>query len=241
MLARLREAFGPSLKVENDVDVAALAEQAHGHGREVDSFAFISVGTGIGMGLVLDGQLVRGAHGVAGEIAYMPMTGGYGTDAGDAHRRGALEAAASAPAVVRAARRAGMRGQVSARRVFTAAARGDERASAVVADEALLVARLLCAVVTVIDPALIVLGGGIGQAPGFAAEVTRELRMMAPVMPEVRVSALGTEAVVDGCVAAGADLAWAQLTAAIPAIGGDGQAPGGAAASGPDGGPGGGP
>ena len=81
-----------------------------------------------------------------------------------------------------------------------------------------------------------VLGGGIGQAPGFAAEVTRELQAMAPVMPEVRVSALGTEAVVDGCVAAGADLAWAQLTAAVPAIGGDGQYAGG-----PDGGPGSGP
>jgi predicted NBD/HSP70 family sugar kinase len=130
-----------------------------------------------------------------------------------------------------------MRGQVSARRVFDAAAKGDERAAAVVADEALLVARLLCAVITVIDPALIVLGGGIGQAPGFAAEVTRELGVMAPVMPEVRVSALGTEAVVDGCVAAGADLAWAQLTAAVPAIGGDGQYPG----AGPDGGRGGGP
>jgi hypothetical protein len=64
---------------------------------------------------------------------------------------------------------------------------------------------------------------------------------MAPVMPEVRVSALGTEAVVDGCVAAGTDLAWTQLTAAVPAIGGDGQYPGGTAASGPDGDPGGGP
>jgi predicted NBD/HSP70 family sugar kinase len=241
VLARLREAFGPSLRVENDVDAAALAERAHGHGREVDSFAFVSVGTGIGMGLVLDGQLVRGAHGVAGEIAYMPMTGGYGADPDDAQRRGALEASASAPAVVRAARRAGMRGQVSARRVFAAAARGDERAVAVVADEARLLARLLCAVITVIDPALIVLGGGIGQAPGFAAEVTRELRVMAPVMPEVRVSALGTKAVVDGCVAAGADLAWAQLTAAVAAIGGDSQYPGGGPGSGPDGGRGGGP
>src|SRR5215475_185945 len=62
VLERLREAFGPSLAVENDVDAAALAERAHGHGREVESFAFISVGTGIGMGLVLGGQLVRGAH-----------------------------------------------------------------------------------------------------------------------------------------------------------------------------------
>jgi predicted NBD/HSP70 family sugar kinase len=226
VLERLREAFGPSLAVENDVDAAALAERALGCGREADSFAFISVGTGIGMGLVLGGQLVRGAHGVAGEIAYMPMSGGAGTDPEDARRRGLLEASASASAVVRAARRAGMRGQVSARRVFAAAARGDERAAAVVAEEARLVARLLCAVVTVIDPGLIVLGGGIGQAPGFAAAVTSELRELAPVMPEVSVSALGTEAVVDGCLAAGTDLAWAQLTATVPAGGRDGQLPG---------------
>jgi predicted NBD/HSP70 family sugar kinase len=96
--------------------------------------------------------------------------------------------------------------------VFSAAARGDERAAAVVAEEAALVARVLCAVVTVVDPELIVLGGGVGQAPGFAAAVTAELRLIAPVMPEVRVSALGTDAVVDGCLASGAELAWAQLT-----------------------------
>jgi len=215
VLTRLREVFGQAMVVENDVDVAALAERAHGHGREVDSFAFVSVGTGIGMGLVIGGQLFRGAHGVAGEIAYLPMTGGHGADPEDARRRGALEAAASAPAVVRAARRAGMRGQVSARRVFTAAARGDERAAAVVAEEAALVARLLCAVVTIVDPELIVLGGGVGQAPGFAEAVTAELRQIAPVMPDVRVSALGTDAVVDGCLASGAGLAWAQLTGSV--------------------------
>jgi len=212
VLARLRGAFGASLAVENDVDAAALAEHAHGHGREVDSFAFVSVGTGIGMGLVIGGQLFRGAHGVAGEIAYMPMSGGHGADPADARRRGTLEAAASAPAVVRAARRAGMRGQVSARRVFTAAAKGDEAAAAVVAEEARLVAQVLSTVVTIVDPALIVLGGGIGQAPGFADAVSGELRRIAPVMPQVRVSALGTEAVVDGCLAAGQSLAWAQVT-----------------------------
>ena len=65
-LAGLREAFGPSLVMENDVDAAALAERALGHGREVDHFAFVHIGTGIGMGLVLGGQLLRGAHGVAG-------------------------------------------------------------------------------------------------------------------------------------------------------------------------------
>jgi len=211
VLAGLREAFGQDLVVENDVDAAALAEQARGHGREFTSFAFVWIGSGIGLGLVLDGRLHRGAHGVAGEIAYMPISEGQGTDEADARRRGALEAAGSAPAVVRAARRAGMRGPVSARSVFTAAARGDERAAAVVAGEARLVAKAISAVVTVVDPELVVLGGGIGQAPGFAAAVTAELRPLSPVLPEVRVSALGTDAVVDGCLASGTELAWARL------------------------------
>jgi len=216
VLAGLREAFGQELVVENDVDAAALAERAHGHGRQFASFAFVSIGTGIGMGLVIDGRLHRGVHGVAGEIAYMPISEGQGTDEQDARRRGALEAAGSAPAIVRAARRAGMRGPVSARRVFAAAAAGDARAAAVVAGEARLVAKAMCAIITVVDPELVVLGGGIGQAPGFAAAVTSELRRLAPVMPEVRVSALGTGAVVEGCLASGADLAWKRLTALLP-------------------------
>jgi predicted NBD/HSP70 family sugar kinase len=234
----LREEFGSTLVVENDINAAALAEQADGHGRDVASFAFVSVGTGIGMGLVIGGQLVRGRHGAAGEIAYIPMTGGHGLVASAdgaepgpgpsslgasspglpaSDWRGALENASSAAAVVRSARRAGLRGPVSARSVFQAAARGDDRAAAVVADEARLVARMLCTVISVIDPELIVLGGGIGQAPGFAGAVIAELEPMAPVLPDVRVSALGTEAVVDGCLAAATELAWARLSADLPA------------------------
>jgi len=215
VLAELRAAFGEQLVVENDVDAATLAEQVHGHGREVGTFAFVWIGTGIGMGMVINGNLYRGAHGVAGEIAFMPISAGRGADPGDARRRGMLEAAGSAAGVVRAARRAGMRGPVTARKVFQAAAAGDPRAAAVVADEGELVARAICAIVTVIDPELIVLGGGIGQAPGFAATVAAELRRLAPVMPAVRVSALGTQAVVDGCLAAGAELAWQRLIAQL--------------------------
>jgi predicted NBD/HSP70 family sugar kinase len=219
VLTGLREAFGHDLVVENDVDAAALAERQHGHGREFASFAFVSIGTGIGMGLVIDGRLHRGVHGVAGEIAYLPISEGEGMDAQDARRRGTLEAAGSASAIVRAARRAGMRGPVSARSVFTAAAAGDARAAAVVADEATLVAKAVCAVITVVDPELVVLGGGIGQAPGFAAAVTARLRRLAPVLPEVRVSALGSDAVVDGCLASGAGLAWTRLAALLsPAL-----------------------
>lgn len=216
-LAGLREAFGEALAMENDVDAAALAERALGHGREVDHFAFVHIGSGIGMGLVLGGQLLRGAHGVAGEIAYLPLSGGAGADEAEARKRGMLEAAASASGVVRAARHGGMRGPVSARRVFQAAARGDDRAKAVVAEEAQLVAKTICAVITVVDPDLIVLGGGIGRAPGFAEAVTAELEQIAPVMPAIRVSALGNEAVVDGCLAAGTELAWGRVMTALSA------------------------
>lgn len=215
VLKGLREAFGPHLVLENDADAASLAERDHGYGREVSTFAYVWIGTGVGMGLVINGQLHRGAHGVAGEIAYMPIIG-PGSDAEDARRRGVLEAAGSADAVVRCARRAGMRGALSARRVFEAAEAGDQRAAGVVAAEANLVAKAVCAIITVVDPELVVLGGGIGQAPAFAAAVAAELRELAPVMPEVHVSALGINAVVDGCLVSGADLAWQRLTALLP-------------------------
>lgn len=216
VLAGLRAAFGDNLAVENDTDAAALAEREHGHGREFASFVFVSIGTGIGMGLVLGGQLHRGAHGVAGEIAFLPITEGPGGEVGDeeVRRRGTLEAVGSAAAIVRAARRAGLRTQ-SARQVFATAAAGDERAVAIVAAEARLVAKAICAIVAVVDPDLVVLGGGIGQAPGFAAGVSAELGRIAPVLPDLRVSALGTSAVVDGCLASGADLAWRRLTAQL--------------------------
>ncbi len=153
VLSGLRDASGRTWWWRTTPTPRPWPSRRFGHGRGVDSFAFVTVGTGIGMGLVLNGRLHRGFHGVAGEIAYLPISEGTGTDPGDARRRGVLEAAGSAAGVVRAARRAGLRGPVSARRVFAAAAAGDARAAAVVADEARLVAKAICAVVTVVDPA----------------------------------------------------------------------------------------
>lgn len=215
ILEALRKKFGASLIVENDVDAAALAEQEHGHGRDVESFGFVSVGTGIGMGLVLGGQLHRGSHGAAGEIGYLPLNHPDGVDAKDARRRGILEASASAAGIVRAARRAGMRGPITARQVFAAAGKGDQRAVGVVAQESLLVAKAICAVITVVDPGLIILGGGVGRADGFADAVRKELTSLAPVQPDVKVSALGDDAVVDGCLAAGSQRVWELVNATL--------------------------
>jgi predicted NBD/HSP70 family sugar kinase len=216
LLADLRAVFGDELMIENDVDAAALAEQAHGHGVDVDTFAFVSIGTGVGMGLVLEGHLRRGAHGAAGEIAYLPLEA-PATDPEDVRRRGGLEAAASGAGIVDAARRAGMSRAESAREVFEAAARGDERARRVVAAEALLVARAVCSIIAVVDPELVVLGGGIGKADGFIDLVRAELDRLAPVPTNVLVSALGPDSVVDGCLASGLNRAWEALSARSPA------------------------
>ena len=182
VLAELREAFGEQLVVENDVDAATLAEREHGHGRDAGTFAFVHVGTGIGMGLVIGGSLHRGVHGVAGEIAFMPISAGQGSDPDDARRRGHAgggrlrgrrwSAPRAGPGCADRSRPAGCSRPPRP---------GDERAAAVVADEAELVARAVCAIITVVDPELVVLGGGIGQAPGFAAAVAAQLRTLAPV------------------------------------------------------------
>jgi predicted NBD/HSP70 family sugar kinase len=207
----LRQVFGRTTVLENDVDLAALAERDHGHGRGVATFCFVSVGTGIGMGLVIDGQLHRGAHGAAGEIAYLPLGAPGDVNASEVRKHGQLEAVTSAAAVVRSARRHGMSGSLSARRVFAAAAEGDERALAVVAEEAGQVARAIGSIMAVVDPELVVLGGGIGQAPGFAEAVAQGLESLAPFIPEIRVSALGDDAVVDGSLAAGMEMAWQRI------------------------------
>jgi predicted NBD/HSP70 family sugar kinase len=208
VVADLRRAFGPNMVLENDINLAALAERDHGHGRDVGTFAFVSVGTGIGMGLVLGGRLHKGVHGSAGEIGFLPLGELGPIDASDARRRGTLEAAASAAGVVRAARRHGMSGRISARQVFEAAAAGDKAAAAVVSEEAGLVARAVAAVSLVADPDLVVLGGGIGSAPGFAEAVATELGRLLSTAPDVKVSAMGGEATVEGGLRLGIDRAW---------------------------------
>lgn len=213
LLEELRDVFGASTIVENDVNLAALAERDHGHGRDFDTFAFVSIGSGIGVGLVLGGRLHTGVHGAAGEIGFLPFgpTGPLGR--GDPRRRGALERGVSAAGVVEAARKNGMLGRLSAKSIFDAAAAGDPRAAAVVAEETHLIAQAVAAVVSVVDPGLVVLGGGIGSAPGLANGVIAELAAIVPITPEVRASAIGDEAIVDGGLVAGTDAAWRRVLA----------------------------
>jgi predicted NBD/HSP70 family sugar kinase len=208
VLAELRRAFGEDMVVENDVNLAALAERDVGTAQGVRNFGFVTVGTGIGLGLIIDGKLHRGSHGGAGEIAFMTLGSDASVDPKDARRRGWLESAASAAGVVRAAKNAKMKGVVTARQIFEAAERGDALCSRIVSDEAKLIARAIASITAVADLDLVVLGGGIGQNDYFVEQVKRELRPLVRLPIEVRASALGEEAIVQGSLAVGAEHAW---------------------------------
>ena len=204
ILEALRERLGTSIAVENDINLAALGEQAHGMGKGIANFVFISVGTGIGMGIVIDGQLHRGARGAAGEIGFLPLGESEPVEDTVTKRRpGSLESVASADAVVANARRLGLRGARSAKEVFESTRTREKAALAAVRLEAEHLARAVAAVTSVLDPELVVLGGGIGRNGDLLiAPMERQLRKLLHITPPpLVVSALGDDAVVLGALA----------------------------------------
>ncbi|MET8849660.1 ROK family protein [Amycolatopsis sp. NPDC004625] len=191
---------GSDVVVENDANLCAVGEHALGAALGVDVLVCLTVGTGIGMGLLVAGRLFRGAHGAAGEIAdlpYGPMPPGAG-----ARRPGPMETAAAAQAVVDAARGAGLAKARSAKDVFRLARAGDERAVRVVEEEAEKLAYVVSAVTAVLDPQLIVLGGGIGGNADLLTEpMRRALAATIPVVPDIVAGQLGEDAVLAGAIA----------------------------------------
>jgi predicted NBD/HSP70 family sugar kinase len=212
----VREELGTNVNFENDVNLAALAERADGLGRNVESFVFLSVGTGVGMALVIDGRLYRGAHGAAGEVAYMPLGMGDPHDPAN-RRRGAFEESAAAAGVIRIARGLGMRPPLTPERIFMAARRGNAVAKRVVEAEAARLALAIATVTPVLDPELVILGGGIGRNGDLLLEpIERELRQLLPFRPRVAVSALGEDAVLRGAVATALEVARERVFARSP-------------------------
>jgi predicted NBD/HSP70 family sugar kinase len=207
LVEEVRAVLGTNVTFENDVNLAALAEREHGHGRNVANFAFLAVGTGIGLAVVIDGHLYRGAHGAAGEVAYLPLGMGDPRDPAN-RRRGAFEESAAAAGVVRLAKEAGMRMPITAERIFTSARRGDAAAGRVVKVEAQRLALAIATITPVLDPEMVILGGGIGRNGDLLLEpIEQELRQLLPFRPRVVVSALGEDAVLQGAVAIGLEVA----------------------------------
>ncbi|HVV20746.1 MAG TPA: ROK family protein [Pseudonocardiaceae bacterium] len=204
LLDDLEEALGPGLLVENDANLAAIGEYQAGAARGVGTFVTLTIGTGIGMGIVVNGRLFRGAHGAAGEVGYLPF--GWPSDglpaAGYAKpKQGMLEAAAAARSIVEIAVANGVDGAKTAKDVFRLAHEGDERALHAVHEEAGRLAFVIAAVAAVIDPELVVLGGGVGTNTDLLqAPIERILSRTTPLVPRIVATELGEDAVLTGAI-----------------------------------------
>lgn len=201
LVEALRERLGTNVTFENDVNLATVGEQWRGLGKDVADFVYLHLGTGVGMGVVVDGRLFRGSRGMAGEIGYLPLVTADPRDP-DALRRGALEAAVGAAGIVSLARSLGIDGTRTPKAVFAAARAGSEPALALVAIVAQRIALAIAAVTPVLDPELVILGGGIGRNGDLLLDaVEGEVASLSPFRPRIEVSALGEDAEVTGAVA----------------------------------------
>jgi predicted NBD/HSP70 family sugar kinase len=191
---RLQEALGISVKVLNDVNLAAIGERDEGAGRGVRSFVFVSVGTGLGAGVIVGGELVAGSHGAAGEL--------------DLLRPESSSEDPSAPAI-RAYAAELSHGRPPGRppdtvEIFAKAREGDGWAQGIVAEVARRVCAHLVPIAAIVDPELIVLGGGIGSNGDLLVPRLRELLDQAlPFPPTVETSQLRDDAVLAGALALG--------------------------------------
>ncbi|MBY8880729.1 ROK family transcriptional regulator [Actinacidiphila acidipaludis] len=190
---RMRDELGVPLAVHNDANLAAVGEHAFGVGAGSRLFVYVMIGTGLGMGIVADGRPFTGASGAAGEIGFLPWNG---------REPDTLEDAVSGDAVVRAARALGMTGPLTAKSVFESARAGQAAAVTAVRQEGERLAHTVAAVAAVLDPELVVLGGGVGHSADLLLQTVGDtLRRLTPLRPKVAASALGEDAVLLGAVA----------------------------------------
>lgn len=193
---KLQEALGLPVVVENDGNSAALAEARVGAGRGAGSVLSVTVGTGIGGGVVTDGRIHRGQHGVAGGVGHaVAHPNGRRCLCGS---RGCIEAYASGPAIVRSFREAVRRkragvtveGRKALENVVAMASSRDDRLGVIaqrsIDGAALDLGTVLGGLVNVLDPDVVVLGGGVvaGVGDSFVDAVRAAIR--AQTLPPAR-------------------------------------------------------
>jgi predicted NBD/HSP70 family sugar kinase len=201
--------FACEILVDNEVHLSLLAEQWLGAAHDIDDALYVQIGVGIGGGILIGGKVYRGAGGAAGEIGYLPL---FDSEP-DGEHLGPFEHAAGGSAFARLGRECARRqpesplhqlaggdlDAIDAEMVFAAAAAGDS-AVAISLDELLgRLARGIAAAVVVLNPATVILGGGISRAgERLLAPLAREIPALVPVPPRITLSTLGDEAVALG-------------------------------------------
>jgi predicted NBD/HSP70 family sugar kinase len=198
----IRDRFDLPVLVENNVNLAAVGEKWFGLARGVSTMVFIAIGAGIGMGIIIDDELVRGAHGAAGEIAYLPLVG---DPFNPRHRlHGGLEDEIGAAGIVGAFNE--LRGPddpelSSVHDVFELATAGSMAARSVVEHVASRLGTAIATVCAILDPELVVLGGGIGSSPLLLRPVRGSAAALVPITARIETSLLGERAALQGAVA----------------------------------------
>lgn len=202
----LRARLEGPITVDNDANAAAWGEYRRGAGRGArGSMVMLTVGTGVGGGLVLDGQLLRGAGGMAGELGHIAILEGGPLCA--CGQRGCLESLASGTAIARMGREAVDRGTlapdsplaalepeaITGKAVTVAAHAGDAGAVGILASAGRWLGIGIASLIAAFDPEIVVLGGGAMQAGHLLLEpaieaadarlVGRGFRTLAPIVP----------------------------------------------------------
>lgn len=226
--AYLEEKWNRPVSLNNDADLGALGEWAYGAAREKRHVIYIKVGSGVGAGLILDDRLYCGSAGLAGEIGHWTVQPeGPRCTCGN---RGCLEALAGGSAIALQAQQAVRQGQrtqlsavrpvenLNARHVGEAARLGDLVAQQIVAEAGRHIGVAVAGIVNLINPELVVVGGGVAQMGDLLLEPIRQAvqqRSLRPAAQAMRVTAamLGRRSSGMGAVAQAIDLALCHLTA----------------------------
>jgi predicted NBD/HSP70 family sugar kinase len=226
-LDALRGVLHKPVVIENDVNLAAMAERAAGAATGADDFVLVWLGGGLGLATILGGQLHRGTAGAAGEIGYLPVHGAPLPTDITLPDRGGFRVLAGGAAVRALAARYGFPAPTAAEAVqaaVAAQAAGPESepgpAAAFLDDLAQRVAVGVASVCVVLDPGLVVLGGEVGRAGGtaLASRVAAGVAAICPARPRVVPTGVPGEPVLRGAMLAAVDQARAALLASVATL-----------------------
>jgi len=217
-LDALRGAWHKPVVIENDVNLAAMAERAVGAAAGIDDFVLVWLGGGLGLATILGGKLHRGAAGAAGEIGYLPV---YGAPLHTDIRQvdgGGFQSLAGGNAVRALAAEHGFAAPSAAEAVQAALSGGPGGPGASFLDElAHRVAVGVASVCVVLDPGLVVLGGDVGRAgrDALAGRVAAGVAAISPARPRVVPTGVPGEPVLQGAMLAAVAQARAALLASV--------------------------
>ncbi len=211
---------------ENEVQLAVVGERWRGAAYDLDAVVYLQLGIGVAAGIVVRGELHRGSAGGAGEIGYLPVRGaaeppdGYGpfewSAGGRAFARHGEEAARRPEGARLLALAGGDAARIDARIVFAAAAEGEPAALAIIAEVADRIAHGVATLACVLNPAVVVVGGGLSNAGSMLLGPLRErVNRLVPLPPEIVLSRLGERAVALGALRLALEAAHAQLEAPV--------------------------